>query len=162
MKGKISKLLKIDSILRFCTFLMVLYYGISLSSMVLNMAVVNLNTDNLKYDFTVSRVDYLDGAGNVVLYNGTIVGSDEIKRYIKVDRGSGTWYNEEEKCLIVEITNNDVINIISGFITIGVFMILVLLYMILIRKDNSILIKFVSILFTIFTLIGSYFTISLF
>lgn len=73
------------------------------------------NTKNLKYDFGAKRVDYIDSSNNVHLENGDLYRSSDIESYIKVTKGSGTWYLVDENCLVTELTTADILGMFRVF-----------------------------------------------
>ena len=96
----------------------------------------------------------IDEKGNALLHNGSVVNSSNIEKYIIVNKGSGNWYNEEENCLIVEIGAYNIIAIIKNFVKLGVFTLLLMIFIMLIRKDRSALTVFALCLYLITTVVG--------
>ena len=72
---------------------MVGFYGI-------NVTIVNINEENLKYDFDAIRVDRVEG-DLIYLLDGSEVRNSDVRSFIKVREGVGNWYLEEYKTLIV-------------------------------------------------------------
>lgn len=90
---------------------MVGFYGI-------NVTIVNINEENLKYDFDAIRVDRVEG-DLIYLLDGSEVRNSDVRSFIKVREGVGNWYLEEYKTLIVETNILSILKVVGTIVFIG-------------------------------------------
>lgn len=80
------------------------------------MAVISDNTVNLLNDDSAVKVANIDYKDYIYLENGNRVSSDDIENYVKVFKGTGTWYISEGSCLVTEVIIGDIILLLKPLI----------------------------------------------
>ena len=92
--------------------LVVVGYLLSCIGLVFNCVSVYGNSNSIELDKSIVKVNSIVEDGSVLLDNGIVLGDSEIKSYAKIGKGKGTWYSVDSKCLVVEITNYDLIKML--------------------------------------------------
>jgi len=103
----------------------VLIVGFFISSfyVVLNLISILENTNTLLDDSKAVVVDSINPDESITLQDGVVIKGEDIKAYVKINKGSGTWYLEEGSMLAVEISFGD----ISGMLFLNIAYYIVLL-----------------------------------
>ena len=106
----------------FLVFLVIIYLVLGVGAMHSSW-VVDTNTRNLEIDLNKVKVKNISVDDKITLEENKIVESGKIVNFIKVEKGSGTWYVEDSNSLVVEITYKDYIKMYSLFIIIAISLI---------------------------------------
>lgn len=98
--------------MKFITVLMLVGFMISVLYVTVNIMIIDRNTNIITdKDYTLTEVESIDKNDTLHLSDGTTVKSESIKEYIKVKQGSGTWYDKNSKCMVVEVLWNELISL---------------------------------------------------
>lgn len=111
---KITKNFKVGGILlSLLWFVLVLCCLVCLAKVVIGYGGVILNTRAMKTDFALERVKSIESDGTVVLQDGSNLDEEDVSGYIKLKRGSGTWYDANGKNMFIEMTYKDYLNLLG-------------------------------------------------
>lgn len=107
----------------------------------LDSAIIDANTDYFTNPEIVvfrseeiEKVTNIKGDGTLVLDNGNEVKSSEIKEYVRVKKGSGTYYVPDTKIMVAEVTFSDVSSILLRSCILHIVVVLSSLLLIVIYK----------------------------
>ena len=76
----------------------------------MNVVILDYNSSIVdNSDYTLSKVESVDASETLHLSDGVEVGSSDVKGYIKVKQGSGTWYDKNNGYMIVEVLTSEII-----------------------------------------------------
>lgn len=145
--------------IKIMVFLSIIGYILSGLYIVLNLYSIDANTSVLNNDSSSIEVINIDDNETLYLEDGSEVNGSDITSYVKVNRGSGTWYIEDD-LLAVEVVFSDLI----GMLLINIFYMAVLLVFIIRSQGskkyniarNIILLLFIIYSFVNWFVIGSY------
>lgn len=107
--------------------LLILWYVFSAIDLQLSIAMLQYNNEQVANDDTKVKVEHIDTKGRLHLSNTKIIEDDQIKQYIKVPPGTGTYYIPESY-MSTELTKKEGLNLGLRFIILDWLMVFVFLY----------------------------------
>lgn len=116
---------------------LVIGFLVSSAYTILNLYSINQNTRTLLTDFSASRVSEINPDESIVLENTEVIDGSSIVSYVKVNKGSGTWYIKDSNTLIVETTFKDLASMVITNLIYVIGILFVLGYSILKYKDTK-------------------------
>lgn len=99
--------------------LIFLYWLVSGLTLQANSAIISYNSNKISKDNTKVKVEHINENNTVFLENGDKYKDDDIKEYIKVSKGIGTYY-VPEGYMTVEVSRKDALKLASTFIIMDV------------------------------------------
>lgn len=99
--------------------LIFLYWLVSGLTLQANSAIISYNSIKISNDNTKVKVEHINEDNTVFLENGDKYKDDDIKEYIKVSNGIGTYY-VPEGYMTVEVSRKDALKLASTFIILDV------------------------------------------